>query len=268
MKLSVVILTQNEEVLIKTCLESVKWADEIIIVDGGSTDRTLNITKEYTDKIILCSDQDFAIRRNKGMQASKGEWVLYVDSDERILLSLKEEIKNILENSEYSAYAISRKNIIFGKEVDYGPYKSDWMIRLFRRNEFLNWVGKVHENAKFKGKLGYAKNPLLHLTHRDVDQIVLKSLSWSKIDAKLRLESNHPQMSGWRFIRILLSELFNQGIKRQGFFNGTIGVMDSILQTFSMFITYVRLWQMQQAKSSDDIYKNIDKKLIEDNFKY
>lgn len=268
MKLSVVILTQNEERFIKTCLESVKWADEIIIVDGGSTDKTLDIAKKYTDKIIVCLEQDFAIRRNKGMESTRGEWVLYVDSDERVLLPLKEEIKNILENGGFSAYAISRKNIIFGKEVNYGPYKRDWMIRLFRKNEFISWVGKVHENAKFKGKLGYTNNSLLHLTHRDVDQIVLKSLAWSKIDAKLRLESNHPKMSGWRFIRILFSELFNQGVKRQGFFNGTIGVMDSILQTFSMFITYVRLWQMQQIKPSENIYKDIDKKLVENNFKY
>ncbi len=268
MKLSVVILTKNEEGLIKTCLESVKWADEIIIIDGGSTDKTLEIAKKYTSRITFGLDEDFAVRRNKGMEEAKGEWVLYIDCDERVLQPLKEEIEEILKNGGSSAYAISRKNIIFGREVNYGPYKNDWMIRLFKKDEFVTWVGKVHEYAKFKGKLSYIKNPLLHLTHRDIDQIVLKSLAWSKIDAKLKLESNHPSMSGWRFIRILITELIKQGIQRRGFFNGTVGVMDSILQAFSMFITYVRLWQMQNTKSLNDIYRDIDKRLIEENFKY
>lgn len=266
--LSIIIISKNEEGRIKVCLESVKWADEIIILDNGSKDETLEIAKKYTERVFEYSDLDFASIRNEGMKKAKGEWVMYVDSDERVLLPLKEEIESLIKSSQYSAYAISRKNVILGQEVNYGPYKKDWVIRLFKKINFERWSGKVHESAHFKGKLGFLKNPLLHLTHRDVDQIVLKSLEWSKIDAKLRYGSNHPKMSGWRFIRILFSELFNQGIKRQGFFNGTIGVIDSILQTFSMFMTYVRLWQMQKEKPLNQIYDDLDKKLIENNFKY
>lgn len=265
--LSVIVITKNEEDRIRICLESVKWADEIIVVDNGSSDNTLKIARKYTDKILNFKDQDFATIRNKGLEEARGEWVLYVDSDERVLEPLKNEIEVLITLDDKSAYALSRRNIIFGKEVFYGPYKKDWIIRLFRKTDFEEWTGKVHEYPKFNGKLGYTKNSLLHLTHRDVDQIVQKSLEWSKIDAKLRLEVNHPQMSGWRFLRILITELFNQGIKRGGFFNGTIGIMDSILQTFSLFLTYVRLWQMQQEKPLDEIYNDIDQKLIENNFK-
>ena len=266
--LSIVIISKNEESRIKACLESVKWADEIILVDGGSSDKTIEIAKQYTNIIISSKSEDFDIRRNQGMKEAKGDWVLFVDCDERVLEDLRREIQVLIESNEKAAYAISRKNIIFGTEVNYGPYKKDWIIRLFKKSEFESWIGKVHEYAKFSGKLGYTKSSLLHLTHRDVDQIVLKSLEWSKIDAKLRLEDKHPKMSGWRFLRILITELFNQGVKRQGFFNGTIGVMDSILQTFSMFISYVRLWQLQQSKPMNQIYNDLDKKLIENNFKY
>lgn len=266
--LSVIIIAKNEEGRIKACLESVKWADEIIIADNGSTDKTKQIARQYSDKIFEFDGLDFSSLRNKAFEKATGDWVLYVDADERVLSVLRNEIESLITFTDYSAFAISRRNIIFGREVNYGPYKKDWMIRLFKRSDFEGWSGKVHESPRFKGKLGYAKNSLLHLTHRDIDQIVLKSLEWSKIDAKLRLESGHSKMTVWRFLRILLGELFNQGIKRQGFFNRTVGFMDSILQMFSMFITYVRLWQLQQEKPMDKIYDEIDEKLIENKFDY
>ena len=265
--LSVIVITKNEEDRIKACLESVKWADEIIVVDNGSQDHTIDLAKKYTDKILTSKDQDFATIRNKAIDKASGEWVLYVDADERVLESLREEIEALIKRAKFSAYAISRKNIVFGKEVNYGPFWPDWVIRLLKKEDFEIWVGKVHEYPKFSGKLGYTKNSLIHLTHRNLDQIVLKSLEWSKIDAKLRIDANHPKMSGWRFLRILFSEMLNQGILRGGFFNGTIGVMDAVLQTFSMFITYVRLWQLQQGKPLGEIYDDIDKKLIDNNFK-
>lgn len=268
MKLTIIIIAKNEEKLIGTCLESVKWADEIIVVDNGSDDQTREIAKKYTDKIISVEDEDFSFLRNKGMEKASNEWVLYIDSDERILKPLKEEILQIIESSKYSALAIPRKNIIFGKSVNYGPFWPDWVTRLLKKEDFDTWVGKVHEYPKFKGKLGYLRNSFLHLTHRNLDQIILKSLEWSKIDAKLRFDSNHPKMSGWRFVRILFSELFHQGILRKGFFGGTVGVIDSILQTFSLFMSYVRLWQMQQSKDTDHIYEDIDKELIKNDFKY
>lgn len=265
-KLSVIIIAQNEEEMIKICLESIMWADEIIVVDNGSTDNTVEVAKKYTDKIFKLESDDFSKTRNFGMEKTTGDWVLYIDSDERVLESLREEIKSLIENDKYSAYAVSRKNIFFGKPINYGAYKKDWVIRLLRKNDFETWIGKVHEYAKFNGKLGYTKNSLLHLTHRNIDQIILKSLEWSRIDAKLRFDANHPKMSGWRFLRIFKTEIFNQLIIRRGLFGGTVGIIDSILQTFSLFMTYVRLWQIQQ-KDFDLIYKKIDQKLLENDFK-
>lgn len=266
--LTVIVLTKNEQDRIKACVESVKWADEIIISDNGSEDKTLEIAKEYTDKILKVNFNDFATWRNHAMEKAEGEWVLFIDPDERVLVPLREEIESLISKLEYSAYAISRKNIIFGRNVKYGPFWPDWVIRLIKKSDFETWVGKVHEYPKFKGKLGYSKNSLLHLTHRNLDQIVLKSLSWSKIDAKLRFDANHPKMTGLRFLRIFLTEMFNQGIKRGGFFNGTIGMMDSLLQVFSLYMTYVRLWEMQQSKPLKSVYDEIDDNLIKNGFSY
>lgn len=268
MKLSVVIITKNEQDMIKTCLESVKWADEIVVIDNGSTDKTVDIVKTYGARVVKFESGDFSESRNKGMEEAKGEWVLYVDADERVLKPLKQEIMEVIDASQYSALALSRKNIIFGKSVNYGPYKKDWVVRLFKKDRFETWVGRVHEYGKFKGDLGYTKNSLLHLTHRDLEHFVGKALEWSKIDAKLRLEAGHPRMTAWRFIRILKTETFVQLINRRGLFGGTVGVIDSILQVFSFFMTYIRLWEMQQSKPLDETYKEIDKKLLEDGFKF
>ncbi len=266
--LSVIIVAKNEENRIGTCLESVKWADEIIVGDNNSTDKTIKIAKKYTDKIFKFENEDYATFRNKAFEKASGDWVLYIDPDERVTSSLKKEIEELVKLDKYSAYAISRKNIIFGKEIKYGPFWPDWVIRLLKKDDFESWVGRIHEQPKFKGKLGYTKSSFVHLTHRGLDQIVLKSLEWSKIDARLRLEAGHPKMSGLRFLRIFVTEIFNQGIKRGGFFNGTIGIMDSLLQAFSMYITYIRLWELQQKEPMEKIYQEIDKKLIVENFKY
>ncbi len=264
--ISAAVITKDESEMIKACLESVRWADEIIIIDWEADDKTREIVKKYTDKVFKYSGNSFAEARNLAMEHAAGEWVLYVDTDERVLESLKAELIALALKSEKSAYAISRKNIIFGQPVDYGPYQKDWMIRYYKKADFRTWVGKVHEYGEFTGSLDYTKNSLLHLTHRDLDHVILKSLDWSNIDAKLRLDSNHPKMSSWRFLRILFGELFYQGIVRKGFFNGSVGVIDSCLQSFSLFMTYVRLWQIQQVKPLDEVYRDIDKKLIENNF--
>ena len=199
--LSAVVITKNETERIKACLESIKWADEIIVMDNGSGDRTLEIAGEYTEKIFRSNLGDFSSIRNLATEKASGDWVLFVDADERVLEPLRKEIEVMISFSEFSAYAISRKNVVFGKEVKYGPFWPDWVIRLLRKSNFEGWIGNIHEQPKFRGKLGYSKNSLLHLTHRSLDQIVQKSLEWSKIDAKLRLDSRHPKMSGWRFLR-------------------------------------------------------------------
>lgn len=267
--ISIIVITKNEEDRIKACLESAKWADELIVFDNDSTDKTLEIVRKYTDKIFHYPGiVDYQDLRNKAIEKTSGDWVLYLDADERILESLRNELLEISKTSGNSAYALSRRNIIFGKEVQYGPYKKDWMIRFFKRGKFKTWIGKVHEYATFEGNLGYTKNSLLHLTHRDIDQVVLKTVNWSNIYAKLLYESKHPKMTGWRFFRILVTESFEQGIKKGGFFAGTVGIIDSLAQVFSQFITYTKLWQLQQDKPLRKSYDELDKKLIDSEFRY
>lgn len=268
MSLSVVVICKNEQDILKNCLESVKWADERVVIDNGSTDKTAEIAKTAGARVVKFESDDFSEIRNRGMEEAKGDWVFYLDADERVLEPLEDEILEVIATTRYSAMAISRINIIFGKKVSYGPYKKDWVIRLFKKKDFETWVGKVHEYGKFKGVLTYSKNSLLHLTHRNLDHFVLKALEWSKIDAKLRLDAGHPKMTKWRFVRILMSQSYEELIKRRGLFGGTVGIIDSVLQIFSFYMTYIRLWEMQQEKPLDEEYKDIDKKLLENGLKF
>ncbi|MFA5932961.1 MAG: glycosyltransferase family 2 protein [Microgenomates group bacterium] len=266
--ISIIILTKNEESMIHACLESVKWADEVIVIDSNSQDKTAEIAKNFGAKVFAREFDNYVNQKGFAMTKASGDWILYVDADERVLEPLRQEVLGLIAKDQISAYALSRRNIIFGKEEKYGPFWPDWVIRLVKKDDFVKWVGEVHEHMEFEGKLGYTKNSLLHLTHRNVEQVILKNLQWSKIDAKLRMDAHHPKMSRWRFLRILCSELFNQGIIRRGFFNGSVGTIDALLQTFSMLTTYIRLWEMQQRKPLDEIYKDLDTQLIKENFNF
>lgn len=124
--ISAIILTRNEEERIEACLESVKWVDEIILVDDGSTDKTVEIAKKYKAKIFSRNLDSYANQKNFAAEKATGDWVLYIDADERVLETLKEEILTIINSSgAVSAYAISRRNVIYGVEEKYGPYFTD-----------------------------------------------------------------------------------------------------------------------------------------------
>ena len=268
--ISVIIIALDEEDRIVTCLQSARWADEVILVDSGSKDSTIKLASKYTNKILeLDGRRGFAYLRNEAIKQAEGDWVFYVDADERVTKDLREEVQDTLYHTNKSAFAVTRTNIIFGQEVSYGPWAKDRMLRLFKKSDFKEWVGTVHESPTFSGEFGYLKSPLLHLTHRDLDSTLLKkTFEWSRHDAKLRFDAGHPKMTGWRFMRIFFTEMYQQGIKRRGFFNGTVGVIDSMLSVFSMFLTYVRLWELQQPKPLNKFYDELDKKLIEDDFRY
>lgn len=265
--LSVLIIALNNEDIIEACIKSVKWADEIIVIDNGSSDKTPSIAKQLGAQVFETQARSFAQKRNDGLKRVKGEYLLCIDTDERVTRPLKDEINSIIaQNPREVAWSLPRKNIILGEVKQYKAFWPDRVIRLFKTEHLTGWSGEVHEQPQFDGSLGKLKSPLLHLTHRDVDSMVLKSLDWANIDAKLRFDAHHPPMTTLRFLRIIFTETWNQGITRQGFFNGTVGTIDALIQMFSLFLSYAKLWQIQRSESLAQTYKKIDQKLIENGF--
>ena len=255
-KLSIITIAKNEQKVIEDCFKSAQWADEVILLDGGSTDETLKIATKYRVKVIpqkKTRELDYAAWHNQGMREAKGDWIFYLDADERISPLLKEEIKSSIINHQSSiiAFAIPRRNILLGKEMRFGGWYPDYQIRLFEKASLKRWEGKLHERPIFKGELGYLKQPMIHITHRDLTSMVEKTRKWSKIEAELLYKAGHPPVTWWRILRIMLTEFWQRGVKLQGWRDGTVGWIEIIYQMFSRFITYARLWEMQNEKSRD-----------------
>ena len=253
MKPSVIIIAKNEEQMIGDCLRSVcQSADEIILVDSGSTDKTMEIAKKYSARIISLPTEklEFAKWRNAGLKAAKGDWVFYLDADERVTPELQKEIEKAIGDTKYVTYAIPRRNYYLGRKMHYGGAWPDYVKRLFFKEKLRYWERELHENPVFDGEMGRLKNPIVHIAHRDLSLMVEKTREWSKIEAELLYKTGHPPVTWWRILRIMLSEFWLRGVKLQGWRDGTVGWIEIIFQMFSRFVTYGRLWELQQKHKS------------------
>ncbi len=251
MNISAIVIAKNEEESIKRCLGLLSFADELIVVDNGSTDRTVALARQIGAKVYREPKNDFALLRNRGKEESNFDWLLYVDADEQITEKLREEIiQETAKESQIGAYYIPRKNYYFG----YAWPKKEKMIRLIRKSALICWQGKVHESAVVSGKIGNLKNYLLHDAHRNLTSMVEKTNIWSEIEARLKLESQHPPITWWRFFRMMIYSFWKSYFQEKGYKVGTIGLLESIYQSFSSFITYAKLWEMQNKKIKKMIY--------------
>jgi glycosyltransferase involved in cell wall biosynthesis len=252
----VVIAVLDEEAKIEACLKSVKWVDEIVLVDTGSVDRTVKIAKKFKVKVIKYSKGSYSDWKNEGARHLKTDWMLFLDADERVTDSLRREIvNNIGDGQDYSCYAIPRKNIILGKELRHGGWWPDYVIRLFRRSDFIKWEGILHEQPKYKGMLGYLKFPLVHHKHDDFESMLEKTNKWSDIEAKLMFDSDHPRMNVLRFISAMWREFYLRTIKKTAFLDGSVGMIYAMYQVWSRFINYAKLWEMQLSSKHSDVKK-------------
>lgn len=264
MKLTVVLFTfwPEEENYIEACLESVKWADEIIVIDNGAAQKTLTEVRKYTDKIYHSTSPSFAVRHNLAKEKATGDWILYIDADERVSQKLASEIGETLKSPSACAYQLRRVNFFLGKQVRFGDRCPDLVTRLFKKSDLIGWEGEIHESSKVNGPVATLSSPLYHLTHRDIYTMMAKTANFAEHEARLRLATKHPPIVGWRLVRVFLSEFYIRIIKYQGWRQGTEGWIDGIFQAFSLFIVYVRLWELQRQPSLAETYKEIDKKIV------
>lgn len=247
MKISAIILASNREEIIEDCLKSLTWVDEKILVDLGSTDKTLDIAKKYDCRIIKgVKEFNFSLWRSQGAKAAQGQWLFYVDTDERVDKKLQKEIQVQLKQSKIAAFKIPRKNYFWGKE--FKSFYPDYQLRLIKKNALVKWQGKIHETPKIKGEIGCLKNPFTHLSHRSFNSSLKNTLNWSWLEAENRLKIGHPQMTVIRFFRIIFTGFYDQFVKKKIWREGIEGVIEGAYQVFSLFITYVRLWQLQKKE--------------------
>jgi len=251
--LSVIVIAKNEAKLIGDCLRSVvNFADEIVLVDSGSTDKTPQIAKKFGAKVIYLPSEklEFARWRNIGLRQAKGEWVFYLDADEKFTPELKKEVKQIIaaKGKMHSAFAVPRRNFLLGKELHWGGWWPDYVKRFFRKKHLEKWAGRLHEEPIFVGSLGKLKSPLIHIQPEVIGPMLEKSIRWSKIEAELLYDAGHPPVVWWRIVRMFLTTLFDRLFKKQGFRDGTEGWIESIYQAFHTALVYMQLWEIQKKR--------------------
>jgi len=237
----VVIITKNEEARIRDCLESVRWADEIIIVDACSEDRTIEICREYTDKVYRKAWQGYAAQKNWGIAQASGDWVLCLDADERVSPELRGEIINLLHGSpNVDGFYLPRKNYLGDRWMRYAGLYPDYKLRLFRKGKG-HFEGVVHERVKVRGEVGYLKGAILHHTYKDLSDY------WDKINQYTSIEAEELFQQGARFRWYMLLRplalFFWLYIFRQGWRNGFLGLVNSLFLSWYQFLKYAKLWE-------------------------
>lgn len=243
--ISAIVIAKNEEPRIARCLEKLSWTDEVIVIDNGSKDATIEIARKYNAVIVHAPGSDFSSLRTIGKEYAHGNWLLYIDADEEVPERLKEEIqKNIHQYKEGApvGYFIKRDAYYLGK---HWPYQ-DKMERLFLASSLVGWRGALHETPEVHGLVETLTQPLIHHTHRTLEEMLAKTNEWSNIEAHLRYKIRHPLVVWWRLLRVMTTGFIRSFVSQGGWRAGTVGWIESIYQAFSMFITYAKLWELQQ----------------------
>lgn len=249
--ITTVIYTYNEEKNIKICIESVRQlTDNIIVIDSESTDKTVEIAKKEGAQVCALPYSTYVEpAREFGIKKAETGWVFILDADERITPELASEIKSALHNPKFSHYKIPRKNI-FGKKkwLKHGGWWPDSQIRLINKRFFKTWPKEIHSTPVIDGQHGLLAQPFIHYFHGDFEQMVSKTVTFENIESDLLLKAGK-KANTVIFFRKFMGELCRRLLKKAGFLDGQIGIIEAIYQAFSKTITYLFLYEKKKSRS-------------------
>ncbi len=249
-KISVTIITKNEEENIEDCLRSVSWADEIILVDSGSKDKTVEIAKKYTDKIYHKDWVGFADQKSYALSLASNNWVLSLDADERITDELKDEIIN-KDLEKFDGYYVRRKNYFLDKEVKHCGWGSDYQLRLFMKEKTKLTERLVHEGFTVDGKVSKFNNQMIHFTHTDLKKTFAKINEYSTLEAEEK--ADRKKVNGFTIIFNPLIAFLQHYFIRKGFLDGVHGLMVSINHAMTKLQVYMKMWELKFVKKKREI---------------
>jgi len=246
--LTVVIPTLNEEGQIAAALEALRWADEVIVADGGSTDRTVELARSHGAAVIEVRGESIGLQRNAAIARARNEWVLALDADERVTDALREELARVLAAPAHEAYRVRCQNYFLGRERSRGRWGRDWHVRLFRRHRRFS-EQRVHEHLEAVHDVGEMRGPILHVPYRDLTHHLEKMIVYARWGARELHARGHRATAwdilgrpAWRFVR----DYFLHGSWRDGRF----GLVTSLLTACAGFLKYAYLWELEQTPSA------------------
>jgi glycosyltransferase involved in cell wall biosynthesis len=245
MMLSICIICLNEEANIRRCLESSSWADEIVVVDAMSQDKTREIAREFTDKVFQRPWTGYVDQKNFALSKAEGDWILSLDADEEITERLRDEIiAEIKKPNSKDGYAIPRRSYYQGRWINHSGFYPDRQLRLFKRERGRWTGGRVHERVQIQGALGTLSNDLLHYPYRGVISGQLRT-----VDSFSSLLAQDMYGMGKRYnVFLLLTRPLFKFIEvyflRRGFLDGVPGLIIAVTSAYAMFVRYVKLREM------------------------
>ncbi len=248
--ISAVILTKNEEDNIEACIKTVSWCDEVVVVDDNSTDRTVKRAEKCGARVIPhLLNNDFGEARNFALSIAKGDWVLFIDADERMSESLTYELTSILHSKEtdfINAFSMRRIDTMWGKQLLHGETGSIRLVRLARKTSG-NWVGSVHERWQVKGNVARLKNPLQHFPHQSINAFLQEINYYTTLRAQ-ELFAKKKKTNVWEIILYPTGKFFVNYVGKMGFLDGNAGIVVALLMSFHSFLVRGKLWLLWQKK--------------------
>jgi glycosyltransferase involved in cell wall biosynthesis len=250
-RLSVTVIALNQEGNIGECLASAAFADDIVVVDTGSTDRTIEVARTYTDRVFTTSWRGFGRTKNYALDQARGNWVFSLDTDERVPAALREEIEAVVTaNGPLHGYRVPRKNYFCGRWIRHLGWYPDFTLRLFRRDQGCFKDREVHEEVVVAGPVGNLQTPLDHYSYRSVSEYVTRMDRYARLAAIELAKRGRRPYPGELVYRPLFTFLHLYFL-RQGFLEGTTGYTLAVLMSMYKFLKYYYLRELARGRDLD-----------------
>ncbi len=243
---SVLVIAKDEEQNIEACLRSARWAREIVLVDTGSSDCTLELAHGLADKILRRPWQGYARTKQEALAEISFDWVLWLDADERVTRELANDIANVLKRPGHAAYAVPRKAYFLGRWIKHAGWYPGYVPRLFQKNRAGFNAALVHEGLEVRGSVGRLNSPLLHITDRTLEHYMGKFNRYTTLAAR-ELDRRGRGFHRRDLLTHPLGIFLRMYLFRAGFLDGTQGLMLVLLSSAYVFAKYAKLWELQQV---------------------
>jgi len=244
--LSAIILTQNEERNIVDCLRSLSWADEVLVLDSGSEDATVALAQEMGARVETRPFDSFPRQRNAALELARGEWLFFVDADERATEELAGEVRKAIAQEEAGGFWVPRRNYIFGRWIRYAGWYPDYQLRLFRRHKGrYDESREVHELVILDGPEGHLENPLIHYNYDNIAQFIERQNRYTAMEAAYLFRGG-ARAKVRNFILQPCREFWRRYITLEGYRDSRHGLLLSLLMAYYEGVKYLKLWRLQR----------------------
>jgi glycosyltransferase involved in cell wall biosynthesis len=244
---SATVITYNEERNIAGALQSVAWADEIVVVDSGSTDATVEICSKVTSKIFSRNWTGYADQKNFAVEKAGHNWILSLDADERLSVKLQEEIQTLLRRGlRYAGYKMPRMAYFMGRWIRHGEWYPDYQLRLFDRQKGKWQGGQVHESVKLKGMPGFLQGEIQHFTYRTLSDYLHRLETYSSL-AAADYDQRGETAGAWKLLGHPLATFIKAYLMKGGYLDGAPGLMVAVMGAISVYFKYAKLYEIQRT---------------------